>query len=267
MRVERILAPNPSIYTGSGTNTYLIADAGEALILDPGPVISSHLEAILLALGELTPVGVVATHTHPDHAPLSNPLASELDVPVYGFGPGPQFEPDVRIGDGETVPVGSTELVAVHTPGHTADHLCFLHGEMLFTGDHIMEGSTVIMEDAAAYLDSLYRVRDLGVGHLEPGHGAAIDDAGRTIDDYIEHRLMREQQIVAAVKAGASTIDAIIDSVYAEIPEALRPAAAHQMKVQLDKLAGDGVVMLGAKGFEVSSESRVQSKTPKTQDS
>jgi glyoxylase-like metal-dependent hydrolase (beta-lactamase superfamily II) len=261
MRVERILAPNPSIYTGPGTNTYLITDAGEALILDPGPVIPSHLEAILVALAGLTPVGVIATHTHPDHAPLSNALADELDVQVYGFEPGPEFEPDVRIADGESVSVGSTELVAVYTPGHTADHLCFLHGEMLFTGDHIMEGSTVIMEDAAAYLDSLYRVRDLGVGRLEPGHGAAIDDAGRTIDEYIEHRLMRERQIVDAVRAGAASIDDIIDAVYAEVPEALRPAAAHQMKVQLDKLTGDGVVMLGAEGFEVSPESRVERKT------
>jgi glyoxylase-like metal-dependent hydrolase (beta-lactamase superfamily II) len=249
MRVERILAPNPSIYTGSGTNTYLIIDRGEALILDAGPVIPSHLEAILLALAELTPVGVVATHTHPDHAPLSNPLAGRLDVPVYGFEPGPEFEPDVRIADGESVSLGATELVAVHTPGHTADHLCFLHREMLFTGDHIMEGSTVIMEDAAAYLDSLYRVRDLGVGRLEPGHGSAIDDAGRTIDEYIEHRLMRERQIVDAVRAGASTVDDIIDAVYAEIPEALRPAAAYQLKVQLKKLASDGAVVRTESGF------------------
>lgn len=248
MRIERILAPNPSLYTGPGTNTYLIVDDDEALILDPGPVIPSHLEAILLAVADLTPVGVVATHTHPDHAPLANPLAAEIDVPVYGFAPGPEFEPDVRVADGETVAVGSTELVAVHTPGHTADHLCFLHDDLLFTGDHIMEGSTVIMEDAAAYLDSLYRVRDLGVGHLEPGHGAAIDDAGRTIAEYIEHRLMRERQIVDAVRAGASTIDDILDAVYAEIPEALRPAAAHQLNVQLRKLDADGLVVTGDDG-------------------
>jgi glyoxylase-like metal-dependent hydrolase (beta-lactamase superfamily II) len=248
MRVERVLAPNPSLYTGPGTNTYLIIDGHEALILDPGPIIPSHLEAILLAVADLTPVGVVATHTHPDHAPLANPLAAEIDVPVYGFEPGPEFEPDVRIADGETVAVGSTELVAVHTPGHTADHQCFLHDELLFTGDHIMEGSTVIMEDAAAYLDSLYRVRYLGVEHLEPGHGAAIDDAGRTIAEYIEHRLMRERQIVAAVEAGAATINDIIDTVYAEISEALRPAAAHQLEVQLEKLVGDGLVVRSAEG-------------------
>jgi glyoxylase-like metal-dependent hydrolase (beta-lactamase superfamily II) len=242
MRVERILAPNPSIYTGPGTNTYLIEDMGEVLILDPGPVIGSHFEAILVAVADLTPVGVVATHTHPDHAPMSNPLAAELDVPVYGYEPGPEFEPDVRVGDADTVPFGSAGLVAVHTPGHTADHLCFRLDEVLFTGDHIMDGSSVVMEDAAAYLDSLYLVRDLGVGRLEPGHGGAIDDAGQAIDDYIAHRLERERQITDAVRTGASTIDDLVDAVYADIPETLRRAAAYQVKVQLRKLVAEGAV-------------------------
>jgi glyoxylase-like metal-dependent hydrolase (beta-lactamase superfamily II) len=248
MRVERILAPNPSIYTGPGTNTYLIESVDEALILDPGPVIESHLDAILLAVADLTPVGVVATHTHPDHAPLANPLARELDVPVYGYERGFDFIPDIRVSDGEPIPVGMTELVAVHTPGHTPDHLCFQMDTVLFTGDHIMEGSTVVMEDAAAYLDSLYRVRDLGVEHIEPGHGAAMNDAGRVIDEYIEHRLARESQIVEAVRSGASTIDDIIDVVYAEVPEALRPAAVHQLNVQVEKLVGDGLVVVSEEG-------------------
>lgn len=248
MRVERILAPNPSIYTGPGTNTYLIESVDEALILDAGPVIGSHLEAILLAVAGLNPVGVIATHTHPDHAPLSNPLAKELDVPVYGYERGFDFIPDIRIGDGETIPVGMTELVAVHTPGHTPDHLCFQMDTLLFTGDHIMEGSTVVMEDAAAYLDSLYRVRDLGVEHIEPGHGAAMDEAGQVIDQYIEHRLARERQIVEAVRSGASGIDEVVDAVYAEVPEILRPAAAHQLQVQLDKLVADGLVTVARSG-------------------
>ena len=248
MSVERILAPNPSIYTGPGTNTYLIEDSGEVLILDPGPVIRSHLAAILVAVADMAPVGVISTHTHPDHAPLANPLARELDVPVYGFDAGPDFEPDIRVADGDTVGVGSTGIIAVHTPGHTADHLCFVLADRLFTGDHIMQGSTVVMEDAGAYLDSLYRVRDLAVTRIEPGHGAAMDDAGRVIDDYIEHRLMRERQIVDAVRSGAATINDIIDVVYAAVPEALRPAAEHQLKVQLDKLIADGAVAVGERG-------------------
>ena len=112
-----------------------------------------------------------------------------------------------------------------------------------------MEGSTVIMEDAAAYLDSLYAVRELGVDRIEPGHGAALDDAGSVIDGYIEHRLLRERQIVDAVGAGAATIDDVVDSVYATIPEPLRPAASHQVRVQLDKLVGDGSVVVGDRGL------------------
>jgi glyoxylase-like metal-dependent hydrolase (beta-lactamase superfamily II) len=242
MRVERILAPNPSIYTGPGTNTYLLEDDGETLILDPGPVIPAHRDAILLAVADLRPVAVVATHTHPDHAPLANPLARRLEVPVYGNAPGLEFEPDVRLDDGDEVRFGHSAVVAVHTPGHTADHLCFRLGETLFTGDHIMQGSTVVMEDAAAYLDSLYKVRELAVTQIEPGHGEAIDDAGAVIDQYIEHRLARERQIVEAVRSGASSIDEILDAVYVEIPEVLRTAAAHQLGVQLEKLIGEGEV-------------------------
>ena len=153
MTVERVLAPNPGIFTGPGTNTYLVADGDEVVVVDPGPVIDSHLLAIVDAIGDRTAVAVIATHTHPDHAPLSNPLAARLGVPVLGYGPGPEFEPDVRLGDGDEVRVGADHLVAVHTPGHSSDHLCYQLSERLFTGDHIMEGSTVIIEDAADYLD------------------------------------------------------------------------------------------------------------------
>lgn len=251
MRVERILAPNPSIYTGPGTNTYLIEGEGETLILDPGPVIPAHRDAILLAVADLRPVGVVATHTHPDHAPLANPLGRRLDVPVYGHASGPEFDPDVTLDDGDEVRFGNSAIVAVHTPGHTADHLCFRLGQTLFTGDHIMQGSTVVMEDAAAYLDSLYKVRQLAITQIEPGHGDAIDDAGAVIDAYIEHRLRRERQIVEAIRSGASTIDEIVDAVYVEIPEVLRPAAAHQLGVQLEKLVAEGEVEATAESFGV----------------
>ncbi len=201
--ISRILAPNPGPYTGPGTNTYIVESDGEALVLDPGPVIEAHAVEIVKALEGLRPVAVVATHTHPDHAPLANPLASTLGVPVYGYQEGPHFLPDVTLADGETVDVGSIELLAVHTPGHTPDHLCFRIGDVLFTGDHIMGGSSVIIEDAAQYLDSLYLVGDLAVARLEPGHGDAMDDAASVIDDYIDHRLERERQILVAISGGA----------------------------------------------------------------
>ena len=256
--IERLVAPNPSLYTGPGTNTYLLSSGSEILIVDPGPVIATHAAAIVAAVGERTAVGVVVTHTHPDHAPLANPLAVTLGVPVFGFGPGPEFIPDIPLADGSTVPFGSDEILAVHTPGHTADHLCFRHDSALLTGDHIMEGSTVIIEDATAYLDSLYLVRDLGVTKLEPGHGAGIDDAGAAITEYIDHRLERERQIVAAVADGAGTIDAIVDVVYVGIPTGLRHAAVYQVGVQLTKLSRDGAVSFTLGAAEEETEVRLR---------
>lgn len=254
--IERILAPNPSLYTGPGTNTYLLASESEVLILDPGPVIDEHAAAITAALRGRTPVGVVVTHTHPDHAPLANPLARALGVAVYGFGPGPEFVPDVALADGATVQFGEEEILAVHTPGHTDDHLCFRLGETLFTGDHIMEGSTVLIEDAAAYLDSLYLVADLGVTRLEPGHGAAMSDAGAVITEYIDHRLERERQIVDSIEGGAGTIGEVVDIVYSGIPAGLRRAAVQQVAVQLTKLSRDGAVLFTLGTAEDETEVR-----------
>jgi len=240
--IERLLAPNPSLYTGPGTNTYIFRSDGEALVLDPGPVIDAHAAAIVAALAGSTPVGVVVTHTHPDHAPLANPLAATLGVPTFGFDRGPEFIPDLTVADGQTIAFGSEAIVAVHTPGHTPDHVCFVHDSTLYTGDHIMGGSTVIIEDAAAYLDSLYRVRELDVERIEPGHGNAMSDAGAVIDSYIDHRLERERQIIVAIASGASSVGSIVDGVYAGIPVGLRPAAVHQVRVQLVKLSEDAAV-------------------------
>jgi hydroxyacylglutathione hydrolase len=244
--VERVLAPNPGIYTGPGTNTYLVGDRGEVVILDPGPIIDSHLLAILDTVGGRTVTAVIATHTHSDHAPLAKPLAQRLGVPVLGNRPGPGFDPDIRLSDGSEVAVGGMSLTAVHTPGHTGDHLCFRLAGRLFTGDHIMGGSSVIMEDASAYLDSLYRVQDLGVDSIEPGHGDSMDDAGAVIEHYIEHRLAREREILNVIGAGATTVSDIVDAVYAFVPTGLRQAAIHQVIVQLSKLTADGKVRFSA---------------------
>ncbi len=258
MKLERVLAPNPSLFTGPGTNTYLLEDDEDVLIVDPGPIIDTHAAAIVAALGDRTPVGVVVTHTHPDHAPMANPLARRLGVPAIGFGVGPQFDPDRSISDGATIEFGRSSITAIHTPGHTPDHLCFRIGDTLLTGDHIMSGSTVVMEDAAAYLDSLYLVRDLGVERLEPGHGDAIDDAGVAIKDYIDHRLERERQIVEAVRAGAGTIGDVVDVVYEGVPSGLRAAAVHQVVVQMTKLSGDGVVWFETGSAEEQAHVRVR---------
>ncbi len=240
--IERILAPNPGLYTGPGTNTYLMRSAGEVLIVDPGPIIEAHAVAIRSAIGDDEAVGVVVTHTHPDHAPLANPLARLLGVPAIGFGTGPEFMPDLRIADGDTIRYGTEDVTAIHTPGHTPDHLCFRHDGVLLTGDHIIEGSTVVIEDATDYLESLYRVSELDISRIEPGHGNAIDDAGAAIAHYIDHRLERERQLLSAIRSGTATVGDLVDVVYSGIPEGLRDAAAHQVRVQLTKLSRDGAV-------------------------
>jgi glyoxylase-like metal-dependent hydrolase (beta-lactamase superfamily II) len=134
----------------------------------------------------------------------------------------------------------------VHTPGHSADHLCFRLSERLFTGDHIMGGSTVVMDDASAYLESLYRVQDLGVARIEPGHGDSMDDAGDVIAGYIAHRLAREQEILDVIRAGAGTVADIVDAVYSFVPADLRAAATHQVIVQMNKLLVDEKVRFSA---------------------
>lgn len=247
-QIERVLAPNPGPFTGPGTNTYVLESAGEALVLDPGPVMREHLHAIRVALTGLTPIGVVVTHTHPDHAPAANPLGRELDVPVWGFSRGLDFHPSRLVEDGGLIPFGTAGLVAVHTPGHTADHVCFSLDDYLFTGDHIMGGSTVLIDDAAAYMRSLEKVAALEPVHLYPGHGPELSDAPRVIADYIAHRVRRENQIMDVVATGARTIGEIVDAIYSGLDPSLQLAATIQVHTQLIKLRDEGRVSLGGGG-------------------
>jgi len=250
IEIKLVRAPNPGPYTGPGTNTYVIHNGEHALVLDPGPVIATHESAIVSALDGLSAAGVAVTHTHPDHAPLANPLARRLDVPTFGFAPGPAFSPDVLIGDGDALALGEDSLLAVHTPGHTWDHLCYLAGTRLFSGDHIIGGSSVIIEDAAAYFASLHRVAALGLEKIYPGHGDEIVDAMAAVREYIEHRKEREDEIVAAVAGGASTAREITEAVYGGIDSALVPAAAAQVEVQLQKLIAEDRLSLHRSGTD-----------------
>jgi glyoxylase-like metal-dependent hydrolase (beta-lactamase superfamily II) len=252
-RIERVLAPNPGPFTGPGTNTYVIESAGQALIVDPGPVVVEHLRAVRLALNGLSPVAVLVTHTHPDHAPAANGLARELDVPSLGFAPGRDFVPSRRLEDGAEIAFGDEQLIAVHTPGHTSDHLCFRLGDLLFTGDHIMGGSTVIIEDAAAYMHSLEKVAALHPACLYPGHGPELPEAQRVITELIAHRVEREQQILEAIDNGATTIGDIVAAVYVGLDPSLGLAATMQVHTQLIKLRDEGRVSLGGGGAHTAT--------------
>lgn len=249
-QIELVRAPNPGPYTGPGTNSYVIASQGEAVVVDPGPIIESHLDAIRVALAGLTPVGVVVTHTHPDHAPAANGLGIELDVPVFGFAAGDGFVPTQTLEDGSPIPFGGDRLITVHTPGHTADHVCFRLGDYLFTGDHIMGGSTVIIEDAAAYMASLEKIAALDPSRLYPGHGPELSEARAVIAEYISHRIEREQQVLAAIRSGARNIGDVVDEVYAGLDPSLRMAATLQVHTQLIKLRDEGWVVLGEGGVQ-----------------
>ncbi len=242
MKIERVLAPNPGPYTGPGTNTYVVDFEGVSVVLDPGPIIDTHLAAIEHAIGNSSAVAVLVTHTHPDHAPAANPLARRLSVPALGFAPGPHFDPTELLIDGQEVPVGTGRLRVVHTPGHTPDHICFLAQGVLFTGDHIMGGSTVIIEDATDYMASLHKVRSLRPAHLCPGHGPEIPEAVAMVEAYIAHREERERQVLQAVIDGADTVGAIVEVVYPGLDGSLVPAAVMQVETQLQKLDRDGRV-------------------------
>lgn len=240
MKVERVLANNPGPYTGPGTNTWLLEDLDEVVVIDPGPLDPGHAEAVVERVGDRSPVAVLVTHTHLDHAPLANTLARSLDVPALGYRPGPDFAPDVVVGEGSSLRVGQARLEVIHTPGHSDDHLCFRVGDVLFTGDHIMGGSSVMVEEMGSYLDSLTKLRGLGLHRLLPGHGEEMEQAEAVIDWYLAHRRQRHEEVMAAVAAGAGAIPEIVEVVYADVDRALHPLAARSVAAHLALLEEEG---------------------------
>ncbi len=258
--VAHLTAPNPSLMTGKGTNTYIVG-TGDLAVIDPGPDDDAHIAAIQEAIASLggQPVLILVTHSHLDHLPGAFSLARRLGVPIAAYAP--ILGVDVHLRHDQRLTIGGHPLRALHTPGHAADHLCFLLEDdaVLFSGDLIVgEGTVVIGRDGELdqYLDSLRALLPLNLQRILPGHGPPIDEPRRKIEEYIAHRLDRERQILAAVEAGATTPLEIVEEVYAEIDPRLYPVAAQTVEAHLRKLAREGRVLPYQEGGSTKYEVR-----------
>jgi len=247
--IRRIVANNPGAMTGPGTNTYL-AGVDEIAVIDPGPDTDEHLDAVAGCGGDRIR-WILLTHTHPDHSPATARLKERTGAEVCAFDDRDDVPVDRRLGDGDTVETTEFRIRAIHTPGHASNHLCYLLEEerTLFSGDHIMDGSTVVIAppdgDMGLYLDSLQKVRAIKrLKAIAPGHGHLITDPVERIDGYIAHRLEREAQVLGAVRsAGSTTIADVVEGLYPGLIEELVPRARQSVHAHLLKLAQEGHVL------------------------
>ncbi len=247
--VRRVTAPNPGMMTGPGTNSYIIGRDDLALI-DPGPESASHLAVLLEAVQDRLR-WILCTHTHLDHSPGALALRAATGAEVFGFPVTPDdgrqdrtFVPDQVLGDGDIVDCGYFNLRAVHTPGHASNHLCYLLEEqrLLFTGDHVMQGSTVVISppdgNMTAYFESLDRLIMLPLAALAPGHGQVIEAPYEEVCSLIAHRLKRERKVLDAFsKCNPATLDQLVAIVYDDVSPRLHPVARRSLHAHLVKLA------------------------------
>jgi glyoxylase-like metal-dependent hydrolase (beta-lactamase superfamily II) len=257
--IARVLAHNPSAFTYYGTQTYLIGDQ-EIAVIDPGPDLPEHLDALERAIGG-RPVGaIMCTHTHRDHSPAAAPLAERIGAPIIGCAPlaletvGPRadasFDGDylpVRIlEDGESLDLDGEKLVAVATPGHTSNHLCFAYRGALFSGDHVMGWSTTVVVPPdgamAAYMQSLEKLRERDDRVYYPAHGPAVTNPQQYVRHLVGHRMQREKQILALVSERPRSIPDIVANAYPGLDSRLTAAAGGSVLAHLVDLERRGLV-------------------------
>src|SRR4029079_2014606 len=279
--VRRVIANNPSKYTYHGTGTYIVGH-GDVAVIDPGPDLDEHRQALVDALAGDRVRAILVTHCHSDHSPLAAWLHEATDAPTMAFGPhasieddgsddeiddeiepgkplgetiDTDFQPDVRLDDGDIAATGGGwTLRAVYTPGHTSNHMCYAleQEDALFTGDHVMGWSTTIVSpphgDMRAYMDSLRKVMARSDASLWPTHGAPVTTPKPFLEAFLDHRLEREAQVLNAVRSGHTDIDAMVKELYADVREELHRAAARSVKSHLIKLGQDGKVTVAGTG-------------------
>lgn len=263
--IRRVVAKNPSAFTFHGTGTYIVG-RGEVAVIDPGPALDAHVQALLRAVEGERVSHILVTHTHLDHSPAARALKAATGAPTYGFGPHGgggdppveeggdlEFAPDIVVKDGDVIRGAGWTMEAIHTPGHTSNHLCFTLREenALFSGDHVMGWSTTVVSppdgDMRAYMASLDKLLARDEAVLWPTHGPAIREPKRFIRALAAHRRQREVQIEECVRAGLTTIPEMVARMYAGVPRNLHGAAAHTVlahiihMVETGRLKTDGL--------------------------
>jgi len=259
--VARLLAPNPSPFTYTGTQVYLVG-THDLAVIDPGPDVPAHLDAVVAAIAGRPVRAIVITHTHRDHSPASRPLAAMTGATIVGCAPlavadtGPRLEagfdtdyaPDRVLADGDTVSGEGWTLSALHTPGHTSNHLCFALEETnaLFSGDHVMGWSTSVVAppdgDMAAYMASLDKLLRRDDRIYYPAHGDPIENPRRLVRGMMGHRKQREGQILRLLREGARPVPAMVERMYIGLDPKLLPAAGRSVLAHLIDLRARGLV-------------------------
>ncbi len=253
-RVLRVTQDNPGMFTGPGTNTWVIGgDDGPVFVLDPGEEDDAHFEAVLAAVGDREVAAVLISHTHRDHWPLAPRLAEHAGCQILAFSEQPPFTAGRRLEDNERLSADGATLVALHTPGHASDHLCFLLEEerAVFTADLVMGWSTSIIAppdgNLNQYMASLERLLELGqdggIDILHPGHGESIKRPLDRIREIRSHRQQRTDQALEAIAAGVATIPEMVERIYADIDPKLHGPAAFSLRAHLDALVEEGKVL------------------------
>lgn len=257
--IARVLAHNPSAFTYYGTQTYLIG-VDEVIVIDPGPDLPEHLDALERAIDGRKVAAIMCTHTHRDHSPAARPLAKRTSAPIIGCAPlaletvGPRadaafdgdYSPDRVLVDRDAIEVEGNPVVAVATPGHTSNHLCYSYRGSLFSGDHVMGWSTTVVVppdgDMAAYMQSLEKLRKRDDRTYYPAHGPPITNPQQYVRGLMGHRMQREKQILKLVSGSARTIPDIVANAYPGLDPRLVPAAGGSVLAHLVDLRRRGLV-------------------------